>query len=89
MFGRPNKSVDAPASPPAGPLDRLGRRNASEMRPDGAAPVDRESKIAAAADSLSARVGPRLRELIGSGMPPGEVARQAGQQAQIHFRQAA
>src|SRR5436190_12701689 len=57
------------------------------MRPDGAAPVDRETKIAAAAASLSAGVGPRLRELIGNGMPPGEVARQAGQQAQIHFRQ--
>jgi pilus assembly protein CpaF len=88
MFGRLNRSSEAqPAASGAGPLDRLGRRG-GEQRPDIAAtPADRETRLAAAAASLAAAVGPRLRQLIGAGVPAGEVARQAGQQAQIHFRQ--
>jgi pilus assembly protein CpaF len=88
MFGRLNKSSEAePATATSGPLDRLGRRG-GEARTDGGSPaVDRDGRLAAAAVSLAGAVGPRLRELIGNGMPPGEVARQAGQQAQIHFRQ--
>jgi pilus assembly protein CpaF len=89
MFGRLNKSPAAEAAPPpvAGPLDRLGRRG-GDSRADAAAPaVDRETRVAAAAAGLAGAVGPKLRELIGNGVPPGEIARQAGQQAQIHFRQ--
>src|SRR6187402_519916 len=84
MFGRLNKSsVVEPVAASGGALDRLGRRG--DLRPE--APGDRETRLAAAAASLSSSVAPRLRELIDNGMPPGEVARQAGQQAQIHFRQ--
>jgi pilus assembly protein CpaF len=88
MFGRLSKSSEAaPAQSSLGALDRLGRRG-GEARPDGAAaPADREGKRQAAAASLVAAVGPRLRELIGNAVPAGEVARQAGQQVQIHFRQ--
>jgi pilus assembly protein CpaF len=87
VFGLLNKSPESsePASP-VGPLDRLGRRSAADGRAD-ATPADRDAKRAAAAASLSASVAPRLRELIAGGAPAGEIARQAGQQAQIHFRQ--
>src|SRR6476661_3927615 len=88
MFGRLNKTPAAEAAPPpGGPLDRLGRRG-SDARADAAPPAaDRETRLAAAAAGLAGVVGPRLRELIANGMPAGEIARQAGQQAQIHFRQ--
>jgi len=88
MFGRltRNSSAEA-ATAPLGPLDRLGRRGGDQRSDAPAAPVDRETRLAAAGTSLAAAVGPRLRELIGNGTPSGEVARQAGQQAQIHFRQ--
>src|SRR5436190_14949488 len=90
MFGLVNKSPEtAPAAAPAGPLDRLGRRGAAaEQRAEAAAsPADRETRLAAAAASLGSAVAPKLRELIGNGVPAGEIARQAGQQALIHFRQ--
>jgi pilus assembly protein CpaF len=87
MFGRLKKSSEVEPATPLGPLDRLGRRGGESRTDPGATPVDREGRIAAAAASLATAVGPRLRELIGNGVPPGEVARQAGQQAQIHFRQ--
>jgi pilus assembly protein CpaF len=89
MFGRPNRSTEAqPAAASAlGPLDRLGRRGGDQRGDTATTPADRETRLASAAASLAAAVGPRLRELIGNGMPAGEVARQAGQQAQIHFRQ--
>ncbi len=86
VFGRPNKSPESEPAAPVGPLDRLGRRNGADGRADSA-PADREAKLAAAAASLASTVAPRLRELIANDMPAGEVARQAGQQAQIHFRQ--
>jgi pilus assembly protein CpaF len=88
MFGRLSKSAEAqPAVASLGPLDRLGRRGGEGRADATVTPVDRDGRLAAAAASLPTVVGPRLRELIGSGVPPGEVARQAGQQAQIHFRQ--
>jgi pilus assembly protein CpaF len=87
MFGRLNKNSEAAPAPPLGALDRLGRRG-GEARPDAAAtPADREGRRQAAAASLAAAVGPKLRDLIGNAVPAGEVARQAGQQVQIHFRQ--
>ncbi|HZY52998.1 MAG TPA: CpaF family protein [Reyranella sp.] len=86
VFGLLNKSPESEPPAPVGPLDRLGRRAAAEGRAD-AAPADREAKRAAAATSLAETVAPRLRELIASGVPAGEIARHAGQQAQIHFRQ--
>ena len=86
VFGLLNKSPEREPAAPAGPLDRLGRRSAADGRAD-AAPADRDAKRAAAAASLAETVAPRLRELIASGVPAGEIARQAGQQAQIHFRQ--
>ena len=86
VFGLLNKGSDSEPAAPVGPLDRLGRRSAAEGRADSA-PADRDAKRAAAAASLAGSVAPRLRELIAAGVPAGEVARQAGQQAQIHFRQ--
>jgi pilus assembly protein CpaF len=86
VFGLLIKSPESEPPAPVGPLDRLGRRAAAEGRAD-AAPADREAKRAAAATSLAETVAPRLRELIASGVPAGEIARHAGQQAQIHFRQ--
>src|SRR6188474_1453108 len=86
MFGRLNKSsVVEPAEAASGALDRLGRRG--DLRAESSTPGDRETRLAAAAASLTGSVAPRLRNLIDNGMPAGEVARQAGQQAQIHFRQ--
>src|SRR4051812_38971075 len=88
MFGRLSKSAEAqPAASPLGPLDRLGRRGGEGRADATAAPADREGRLAAAAASLPAVVGPRLRELIGNGVPPRQGARPARQQAQIHFRQ--
>jgi pilus assembly protein CpaF len=86
VFGLLNKSLEREPAAPVGPLDRLGRRSAADGRAD-AAPADRDAKRAAAAASLAETVAPRLRELIASAVPAGEIARQAGQQAQIHFRQ--
>jgi pilus assembly protein CpaF len=85
MFGpRSRKSEDAPAS--AGPLDRLDRRTPAEGRPSAAGPVDRNARIAAAAASLPDAATPRLREMMKAGAPAGEVSRQAGLLAQLHFR---
>jgi pilus assembly protein CpaF len=90
MFGLRGKTIREQVSdPPAGPLDRIGRRSVSDARPEGAAPtapVDRQARLAEAAASLSNVVGPRLRSLVTAGTPAGEVTRQAGLQAQVHFR---
>ena len=84
MFGLRNKKpVDASA--PAGSLDRIGRRNAAEARPD-AAPLDREARLAAAAAALQQVVAPRLRDMVKAGAAAGEITRQAGELAQLHFR---
>src|SRR5262245_39622599 len=83
MFGpRSRKSEEAPA----GPLDRIGRRAAAEVRPSAPAAVDRVARVADAAASLQGAVGPRLREMLKAGAPAGEVSRQAGQLTQLHFR---
>jgi pilus assembly protein CpaF len=87
MFGLRNKPPEPVSDMPAGPLDRIGRR--ADARPDGAAPgapLDRQARLAEAAASLAAIVAPRLRALITAGTPAGEVTRQAGLQAQVHFR---
>jgi pilus assembly protein CpaF len=86
MFGqRRKKSEEAPLA--GGPLGRLDRRTPAEGRPSAAAgPVDRSARIAAAAAALHEAVTPRLREMMKAGAPAGEVSRQAGLLAQLHFR---
>src|SRR5258708_18583352 len=89
MLGLGTKSADRGGPGPAGPLDRIGRRNSGDPRSEAtavAAPVDRASRIAAAAASLGESVTPRLRALVAGGAPAGEVTRQAGAFAMIHFR---
>jgi len=89
MFGLRNKAPEPAADVPAGPLDRIGRRNPAEARPDGAAPaapLDRQARLAEAAARLAEAVAPRLRSLVTAGTLAGEVTRQAGLQAQAHFR---
>jgi pilus assembly protein CpaF len=87
MFGLRNKKPAETSAPMGGPLDRIGRRNAAETRPDAPpAPVDRQARVAAAAAALREAVAPRLREMVKAGAPPGEITRQAGLLAQVHFR---
>jgi pilus assembly protein CpaF len=89
MFSLRNKSSAPVSDTLAGPLDRIGRRGVAETRPDGASPptpLDRETRLAEAAASLAGAVGPRLRSLLTAGGSAGEVTRQAGLQAQVHFR---
>jgi pilus assembly protein CpaF len=89
MFGlRSNKRSTAPeAAAAAGPLDRLGRRSSIETRSGApAAPVGKEARLAQVAAALQDAVAPRLREMVKAGAPAGEVTRQAGQLAQLHFR---
>ena len=89
MFGLLNKSPERTGARHAGQARSTASAAAARdgRRGAGAAPADREARLAAAAASLAGAVAPRLRELIGNGVPAGEIARQAGQQAQIHFRQ--
>ena len=90
MFGlRSSKSAEPVAEAQVGALDRIGRRVTAEGRSDapaGANQADRQNRLSAAAASLSDVVAPRLRELVGTGAPAGEVTRQAGSLVQIHFR---
>ena len=90
MFGlRSSKNVEPAAETQVGALDRIGRRVTAEGRSDapaGANQADRQSRLGAAAASLTDVVAPRLRELVGTGAPAGEVTRQAGSLVQIHFR---
>jgi pilus assembly protein CpaF len=83
MFGLRGKNDNAP--PTAGPLDRLERRVPVNGR-EAAAPTDRAQRLRAATESLMQAVGPRLRDLLQSGAPVGEVTRQAGVLTQLHFR---
>jgi pilus assembly protein CpaF len=83
MFGRLGKKTEE-GSGPVGAIDRIARRGPSEGRPKATA-ADREARMAAAAASLR-DVEPRLREIIKGGAAAGEVMRQAGVLAQIHFR---
>ena len=86
MFGLRNKKAEeTPAA--AGPLDRLGRRNAAETRPDAQpAAVGKEARLASVAAALHDAVAPRLREMVKAGAAAGEITRQAGLLAQQHFR---
>ena len=90
MFGlRTSKNAEPSTEPQGGALDRIGRRVTAEGRSDvpaGANLADRQSRLAAAAANLSDVVAPRLRALVGTGTPAGEVTRQAGSLVQIHFR---
>jgi pilus assembly protein CpaF len=88
MFGLRSKKPDAAeAAPPAGPLDRLGRRTSAETRAGSpGASVSKEARLASAAAALHDAVAPRLREMVRAGAPAGEITRQAGQLAQLHFR---
>src|SRR5260221_12234734 len=88
MFGlRSKKPEEAEAAAPAGPLDRLGRRTSGETRAGTqAAFVGKEARLALVAATLQDAVAPRLREMVRAGAPAGEVTRQAGQLAQLHFR---
>jgi pilus assembly protein CpaF len=85
MFGLRAKKAEQAEVAAVGPLDRIDRRTPTEPRPDFA-PVDRDTRVAAAATSLRDAVAPRLRMLIAGGAPAGEVTRQAGSLSQAHFR---
>jgi pilus assembly protein CpaF len=87
MFGLLNKGSGSEPTASTGPLDRLGRRNIVDGRPDAPPLPDREARLKQAGESLTTTVSPLLRQLVADGVPPGEVTRQAGQQAQGHFRQ--
>ena len=51
MFGLRNKKPEE--APAVGPLDRLGRRNSAETRPDAAAAsVGKEARLASVAATL-------------------------------------
>jgi pilus assembly protein CpaF len=88
MFGlRSKKPGVAEVPAPAGPLDRLGRRSSGETRAGApAAFVGKEARLASVAAALQDAVAPRLREMVRAGVPAGEITRQAGQLAQLHFR---
>ena len=87
MFGLRNKKPEETPASQLGALDRIGRRNSAEARPDPApAPVDRDARVAAAAAALREAVAPRLRDMVKAGAPAGEITRQAGVLAQVHFR---
>src|SRR5476651_2662618 len=90
MFGlRSSKNAEPAVEAQVGALDRIGRRVTAEGRSDapaGANQTDRQNRLSVAAASLSDVVAPRLRELVGTGAPAGEVTRQAGSLVQIHFR---
>jgi len=87
MFGLRGKKTEQTETGGTGPLDRIGRRNVGDVRPEAPiAPADRAARLAEAAASLRDAVAPRLQELMKAGTLPGEVTRQAGLLAQDHFR---
>lgn len=85
MFGLRTKKPETMEVAAAGPLDRIDRRTPAEPRPLPG-PADRDGRMAAASAGLHDAVAPRLRALIQSGTPAGEVTRQAGTLSQAHFR---
>src|SRR5262249_27715852 len=85
MFGRLGKKSEEMSSLPAG-LDRIGRRASADGKLEATVAPDRDARLAAAAATLRDIVEPKLRELLKSGAPAGEVTRQAGNLTQIHFR---
>jgi pilus assembly protein CpaF len=88
MFGLRNRSTTPTSEIASGALDRLGRRGPAEQSADRAAPTaaDRAVRMAGAAATLADMVAPQLHALVKAGTSAGEVARQAGLQTQIHFR---
>src|SRR5260370_15304369 len=90
MFGLRSKkpeAAEAEAAAPAGRPDRRGRRASAETRGGAqATSVGKEARLASVAAALQDAVAPRLREMVRAGAPAGEVTRQAGQLAQLHFR---
>lgn len=88
LLSRKSKAAPDGAEPAdsTGPLDRIGRRGPVEPRPGALPGADRPSRIAAAAAALRDSVEPRLAAMVKEGIPAGEVTRQAGLQAQAHFR---
>ena len=85
MFGLRNDKPDDPAHP-AGRLDRLARRKPAETQQASDPAANRHGRLAAAIASLSEAVGPKLREALKAGAATGEITRQAGALAQLHFR---
>src|SRR5262245_62042570 len=85
MFGLRNDKPDDPAHP-AGRLDRLARRKPAETQHASDPAANRDGRLAAAIASLSDAVGPKLREALKAGAATGEITRQAGALAQLHFR---
>lgn len=88
MFGLRNREPGPETDASASPLGRIGRRSPVDARGDAtpSPSADREDRVAFATASLAGAVTPRLRELVSSGMPPGEITRQAGLLIQVHFR---
>src|SRR5262245_27158580 len=87
MFGRLGKKPDETPSLPVGPLDRIGRRMPADAKPEVAAPPpDRDARLATATATLRGVVEPKLREMLKSRAPAGEITRQAGMLTQLHFR---
>jgi pilus assembly protein CpaF len=86
MFGRLGKKPEEAPSAAGGALDRIGRRGAADARADAPSASDREARLAAAAATLREVVEPRLRAMVDAGAPAGEITRQAGALAQVHFR---
>jgi pilus assembly protein CpaF len=88
MFGLSNKVPESASDGPARSLDRIGRRSAEGRQDNGSqsTAVDRQTRVTEAAAALTGAVGRRLLALVTAGTPAGEVTRQAGLQAQAHFR---
>jgi pilus assembly protein CpaF len=85
MFGlRGGKPEDA--AHPGERLDRLSRRKPVELAQGSDASTDRDGRLAAATTSLGEAVAPKLRDMLKAGAPAGEITRQAGALAQLHFR---
>src|SRR5262245_58188479 len=85
MFGlRSGKPDDA--AHPGERLDRLARRKPVEPVQGSDASTDRDGRLAAATTSLGEAVAPKLRDMLKAGAPAGEITRQAGALAQLHFR---
>src|SRR5579864_7876257 len=89
MFGLRNKSSEPASDASLGALDRIGRRSA-EVLSDAPQPTaianDRASRLTAAAATLERTVAPRLRDMVAAGTAAGDITRQAGLLAQVHFR---
>jgi len=90
MFSLRNKSSAEAGGAPLGALDRIGRRSAGDAATDAPPPPtaanDRNSRLTAAAATLGETVAPKLRTMVAAGTSAGDITRQAGLLAQVHFR---